>query len=262
MEKRKQEEVEHYEKRAKKRLLGAKQAGNNTGGDFEGFSAELLSSFRFCRRLLKERCFDKEVLDYGCGNGIHSVFLAKSGAKVTGIDLSKSFLQIAEKKAKMAGVGENARFLVMDCEHLEFPDNSFDIIFDGGTFSSLDIKKALPELARALQPKGVLIGIETFGHNPFANFNRELNKLTGKRTKWAMSHIFNSEALKEAEKYFGRVDVYYFHLVSWLAFPLLNFPAGKFLLKLLEKLERGLLKAPFLRKYAFKVVFVFSLPRK
>jgi len=70
------------------------------------------------------------------------------------------------------------------------------------------------------------------------------------------------EDLKKAKDYFDGVEVYYFHLVSWLAFPFLNLPGGKLLLKLLEFIDKILLKVPFLRKYAFKVVFVFSQPKK
>jgi len=38
-------------------------------------------------------------------------------------------------------------------------------------------------------------------------------------------------------------------------------PGGKFLLKSLEAIEKPFLKIPLLRKYAFKVVFVFSKPK-
>ena len=150
----------------------------------------------------------------------------------------------------------------MDCEKMGFPENYFDIIFDGGTFSSIDINKAYPELSRILKPQGFLLGIETFGHNPFTNLKRKINKLIGKRTNWAAEHIFKIKDLEKAKDYFNKVDVYYFHLISWLAFPFLNLPGGKFLLKFLETMEKILFKIRLLRKYAFKVVFIFSEPKK
>jgi len=117
-------------------------------------------------------------------------------------------------------------------------------------------------LAQALKPDGFLIGIETLGHNPLTNLKRKINVLLGKRTKWAAEHIMKTEDIENAKNYFGKTEIYYFHLISWLAFPFMGLPGGNLLLKLLEIKDGILLKIPFLRKYAFKVVFVFSEPRK
>ena len=260
MEPRKKKEIEYYDKQAEK-LLQEKSEKCET--DFEGFNPRILESFNFCYQFLKDNCKNKKVLDYGCGNGIHSVFLAKIGAeKVVGIDLSEKSLEIARKRVANKGLARKVDFLKMDCENMDFPDNSFDIIFNGGTFSSIDLKKAYPELARVLKPDGLLLGVETFGHNPFTNLKRKINKRTGKRTSWAAEHIFNIKDLEAAKNYFNKIEVKYFHLVSWAVFPFLNLPGGKILLKIGEIKDRLFLKIPFLRKYAFKVVFIFSLPIK
>ena len=259
MEPRKEKEVNYYNEQAKEWLKG----NQKDIGDFEGFKPGLLSSFASCYQWLKENCRNKKVLDYGCGNGIHSIFPAKMGAeKVVGIDLSGKSLEIARRRIKQEGLENRVEFILMDCEKMAFPDNTFDIIFDGGTFSSVDVKKAYPELARVLKPDGSLIGIETFGHNPLTNLKRRLNKISGKRTEWAAEHIFNTKDLKLAGNYFDKIEVKYFHLISWMAFPFLSLPGGKFLLKLGELKEKILFKIPFLRKYAFKVVFIFSQPKK
>ena len=260
VEERKQKEVEYYDKKAENYLRNLKDKKWST--DFEGFNPQTLNSFRFCYKLLKANCQNKMILDYGCGNGIHSIFLANCKAKkVFGIDLSAKSLEIAKERVKKEGLEEKVEFISMDCEKMDFADNSFDIIFDGGTFSSIDLNKAYPELSRVLKSEGFLIGIETFGHNPFTNLKRRINKLMGKRTGWAAEHIFKTNDLKEAGKYFSKIDVHYFHLISWLAFPFLGLPGGKFLLKSLEAIEKPFLKIPLLRKYAFKVVFVFSKPK-
>ena len=188
-EERKQKEIEYYDKQAE--ILIKNRIDNASKGDFEGFNPLLLSSFKFCYNLLEKNCRNKIVLDYGCGNGVHTSFLAKTGAeKVTAIDLSEKSLEVAKLKIKREGVGGKVEFLKMDCEKMDFFNNSFDVIFDGGTFSSLDLKKALPELLRVLKPEGVLIGIETFGHNPLTNLKRRINQIRGKRTDWATEHIF------------------------------------------------------------------------
>src|SRR3989344_6212181 len=129
METRKEKEIEYYDKRAE---------GRSKGGDFEGFNPRILASFQYVFRLLAEYCQDKTILDFGCGNGVHSSVLLKSGAKkVIGIDLSEKSLEIARQT--VPGV----EFMAMDCEKTNFSDNYFDVIFYGGTFSSLDLDKTL-----------------------------------------------------------------------------------------------------------------------
>ena len=246
METRKEKEIEYYDKQADKK-----------SGDFEGFPVQNLSSYKFLYDLLKDRGGDKEILDYGCGNGTHSSFLAKNSSEVIAIDLSENQLEIAKERAQKGGVADKIKFIKMDCEKLDFTDEFFDIIFDGGTFSSLDLPKALPELTRVLKPEGVILGIETFGHNPLTNLKRKINIITGKRTGWAAGHILKMKDLESAKKYFN-IQVYFFHLVSWVAFPFLGLSGGKFLLKILEKIDSLLLRIDFLKKYSFKVVFVFS----
>ena len=259
MEERKQREIEYYDKRAKDRLETDPE--KKQVQDFEGFNPIFLSSFLFCYQWLEKHCSNKKVLDYGCGNGVHSIFPAKSGAKeIIGIDLSEPSLEIARKAARREGV--DISFLKMDCEKLDFEDSSFDIVLDGGTFSSIDINKAFPELARVLRPEGSLIGIETFGHNHIANLKRKLNKVSGKRTSWAEAHILKEKDLKEAKKYFGKIEAHYFHIVSFLVFPLINLSGGRTLLKLMEKIDEIIFLLPFFQKYAFKIVFILSEPKK
>jgi len=260
METRKQREIEHYDRKAEKWL--EEDFENKWEGDFEGFNPMNLSSFRFLYKKIKENCLGKKLLDFGCGNGVHSIFPAKCGAEVVGIDLSEPSLEIARRRAKRERVQDKISFLAMDCENLEFESNSFDIVLDGGAFSSLDLNKVFPEITRVLKPDGLLIGIETFGHNPFINLKRKINRMKGKRTEWAEEHIFNEERITLAKKYFDKIEVKYFHVISWIILPFLGLPGGKILLKIFEGLDNIFVKLPFFKKLAFKVVFIFSEPKK
>lgn len=262
MEERIKKEIEYYDKEARKLSRGEAFSASGEIVDFEGFRPLRLASFRYSYELLGDCCKDRVVLDWGCGNGVHTIPIAKMGAKkVIGIDLSEKLLELARAKAIAAGVEHKVGFLKMDCEKMDFLKNEFDVIFDGGTFSSIDINKAYPELARILKPDGVLIGVETFGHNPIANLNRARNVRLGKRTAWAAAHIFNNKGIELAKKYFATVEIEYFHLFSWLLIPLINRPWGKKLFDFVEIFDRQFLKIPFLKKYAFKVVFEFSQPK-
>lgn len=239
MEERKRKEIEYYD-------AGAKH--------FSGSLALVLGSHRFLYKVAASLVAGKKVLDYGCGNGVHSGFLAEHASQVVGIDLSEASLEVARKVHDTRR--DKVSFIKMDCEALEFPDQSFDVVLDGGTFSSLDFQKALAEITRVLKPNGQLVGIETFGHNPIANAKRALNRLTGKRTAWAASHIVTQKEIEALRQHFKEVEMYYFHLISLFAFPLLSLPGGYFVLRLLEGIDRALLHFPFFQTYAFKVVFV------
>lgn len=46
----------------------------------------------------------QRVLDLGCGHGRHAIELARRGYRVTGVDLSESFLGVARADARAAGV--------------------------------------------------------------------------------------------------------------------------------------------------------------
>lgn len=258
MESRKKQEIEYFDKAAKQWQQKYK---NNT--DVEGYDINMFSSYRFCQDLIKKYVKpDMKLLDYGCGHGMHSILPAQLDAEVYGIDLSEESLKIARRRTKEEKLENKIKFSKMDCENLEFDDNYFDIIWDGGTFSSLNLEKVYKELSRVLKPTGKLIGIETFGHNPFANLKRRLNKKRGGRTTWAAEHIIKAKDLKQAHKYFNEIKVYYFHFLSMFAFPFRNTMPGKFLFKFLDHIDNLFLKIPWLKKYAFKIVFIFSSPKK
>ena len=201
-------------------------------------------------------------MDYGCGTGTHFSWLSKIYREVIGIDLSKSSIKKSKELIKKEKL-HNVKVLIGDCEKMKFSKKSFDLVFDGGTFSSLYLESALKEIHRVLKPNGILIGIETLGHNPLTNLKRRINKISGKRTAWATSHIFMIEDLEKIKKYFEIVELRFFHLVSWISFPFLNLPGGKLLLKILEKLDHILLVIfPFFKKYSFKIVFVLEVKNK
>jgi SAM-dependent methyltransferase len=65
------------------------------------------------------------ILDVGCGPGRHSVAFAKAGLSVTGVDISRRFLDIAADRAREAGV--TASFFVVDARQMPF-DDEFDAV--------------------------------------------------------------------------------------------------------------------------------------
>ena len=99
------------------------------------------------------------VLDLCCGQGRHSVQLAKHGFKVTGLDLNPEYLDLASKAAEAAKV--KIETVAADMREIPF-ENKFDAIVNmyssfGYLESEAEDLKVLESAAKALKPGGRLL---------------------------------------------------------------------------------------------------------
>jgi ubiquinone/menaquinone biosynthesis C-methylase UbiE len=98
----------------------------------------------------------KDVLEFGCGGAQWSVFLAKRGARVTGLDLSDEQLRFA--KTYVEKHGASVTLVQGSAESTPFADASFDLVFcDHGAMTFADPRRTVPEAARILRPGGLFI---------------------------------------------------------------------------------------------------------
>src|SRR6185369_15197027 len=70
------------------------------------------------------------VLEIGCGLGTDGAQFAKAGANYTGIDLTDTAVDLARRRFELFDLP--GTFRVADAEKLDFPDNSFDIVYSHG----------------------------------------------------------------------------------------------------------------------------------
>ena len=67
------------------------------------------------------------ILEVGVGTGL-SLSYYSGGHRVVGIDLSEQMLEKARARVTRAKLRHVENLAVMDCERLEYPDASFDVV--------------------------------------------------------------------------------------------------------------------------------------
>ena len=102
-----------------------------------------------------------DVLDLATGPGFLAIELAKlrsrlgglGPARITGVDISRSFVRIAEENARKADM--TVRFELGNAQALPFADESFDAVVCRAAFKNFaDPTAALNEMERVLKPGG------------------------------------------------------------------------------------------------------------
>lgn len=94
-----------------------------------------------------------KVLEIGCGLGTDGAQFAKAGADYTGIDLTETAVDLARRRFELFNLP--GTFRVEDAERLNFPDNSFDLVYSHGVLHHTpDTAAAVREVHRVLRPGG------------------------------------------------------------------------------------------------------------
>jgi SAM-dependent methyltransferase len=106
------------------------------------------------------------ALDLGCGTGTNSLYLAKHGWQVVGVDMALTAIRKARHKAREAGYAVD--FYAADVTRLHFLQPFFDLALDIGCFHALSAGEQTRyrnELCRLLRP-GARFMLYAFGPRP------------------------------------------------------------------------------------------------
>jgi ubiquinone/menaquinone biosynthesis C-methylase UbiE len=161
----------------------AKWYAKNTANSMNDFRVE-------ARRVAALLAPGAKVLEVAPGPGYFAIELAKLGSyPITGLDISKTFVEIAQKNAAQAGVG--AEFRQGSASNMPFERNQFDFLFCRAAFKNFsEPVRALQEMQRVLKPGGralivdlrrdaSLEGInEAVSHMGLGTFSRVFTRLT------------------------------------------------------------------------------------
>jgi SAM-dependent methyltransferase len=119
------------------------------------------------KHALRNACGDlagARALDFGCGTGRLSSWLASHGASVDGVDATEEMIAIAQ------GAVPGARFQTIDGGALPFPDSTFDLVLTAYVLQYyVRASPAIPlEIARVLKPAGLVVAIEQVTDDPIS----------------------------------------------------------------------------------------------
>jgi len=118
--------------------------------------------------IIAEKLKKGSVLDVCCGAGTNSIFLAKKGFKVKGIDISPKAIEIAKKRA----LEEKTKIDFKQGSVLGLEEkNSFDFILDRGCFHHIPWEQKpvfIKKIHSALRPNGKYLLI-AFSENDYSD---------------------------------------------------------------------------------------------
>ncbi|MFH2057211.1 MAG: class I SAM-dependent methyltransferase [bacterium] len=212
-------------------------------------------SLRFSNQLTYEQYFDhahayrvareflgpvngKKILDYACGSGWVSIYFARSGAECYGFDISPRSIEVATQMAADNGLGEQCEFKVSTAEAIDYPDNSFDLLFGNAALHHTDLELSPAEIARVLKPGGRACFIDDLRYHPVMWVYRKVTRDKHTRFETPMR-------LRDIEKFKP-----YFSSVKFEAHDFFNiFPKKRGLARIAEPLDRVLLKVLPFSKY-------------
>jgi SAM-dependent methyltransferase len=98
----------------------------------------------------------KDVIELGCGTAYFGAWLAKRGARVTGVDITPAQLDTARRLQQETGLG--MKFIEASAEEVPLPDDGFDLaVSEYGASIWCDPELWIAEASRLLRPGGRLV---------------------------------------------------------------------------------------------------------
>jgi ubiquinone/menaquinone biosynthesis C-methylase UbiE len=151
------------------------------------------------KKLVEKIPANGSVLEIAPGPGYFCIELAKLGNyKVTGLDISKSFVEIARKNAVEAGL--KIDFREGNASAMPFKEGTFDFTFCQAAFKNFsEPVKAIAEMYRVLKPGGTAV-IADMRRDASANdMQREVNgmgldPMNRFFVKWTFDHMLIKSA--------------------------------------------------------------------
>ena len=154
---------------------------------------------RLAQELAKDLPPAARVLEVAPGPGFLSVALAKLGRyKITGLDISQSFVRMASEYAK--GEGVTIHFIHGSASDIPFEEGFFDLVVCRAAFKNFtEPLEALNEMHRVLKPGGRTLIIDLRKDSSWDEITSYVDRLRlGRINAWMIKMTFKHMLLKRA----------------------------------------------------------------
>jgi SAM-dependent methyltransferase len=139
-----------------------------------------------------------KAITLGCGTGRETIYLAKKGFDVIGVDFSSTAIKKAQRNAKAAGV--DIQFIVDDLTDLKNVDGIYDLVTDFGALNDMSKK------SRDLYMENVVPLTRPGGYYLMFCFDRMLSR---DEVRQRFEKQFSIEVIEERPGEFpGRLTLY------------------------------------------------------
>jgi ubiquinone/menaquinone biosynthesis C-methylase UbiE len=170
----------------------ARWYAKSTRKDMERFRA-------LATRLRAELPQGGDVLEVAPGPGYFAIEMAEGGAyRVTGLDVSRTMVELARTNAAEAGV--EVDFRRGDASAMPFSDDSFDLLTCSAAFKNFsEPHKALEEMYRVLRPGGTALVVDLHRDVPMSDIRKYFAGMgLGTVQRWMTVATFRFMLLKRA----------------------------------------------------------------
>lgn len=116
----------------------------------------------------------RDVLEYGCGDGLNTVVLARRGARLKSLDISPELIEVARRRMSANDIHADVEFIVGSAHDLPLPDESVDVVFGIAILHHLDLALSAREVRRVLRKGGRAIFQEPVRNSSFVKAVRSL----------------------------------------------------------------------------------------
>ena len=173
------------------------------------------------------------ILDVGCGSGIPTLELARlSQGEVIGIDIDQPALDKFYRRIEDARLAERVQAENCSMFDMNFPDESFDIVWSEGSIYAIGFERGLREWKRLLKPRGSMVV-----HDEQGNVREKLEQISNCGYK-LLSYFMLSKEIWWTE--------YFAPLEKWIAESKTTYIDDP---QILEELHQAQLELDMYKKY-------------